>query len=54
MHRIVKDYVLAQRQRRREVFVPLRHVPGHAQAGFGEALAVIGEGERKVVSTSSR
>ena len=28
---IVKDYVLSQRLRHREVFVPLRHDPGHAQ-----------------------
>jgi transposase len=39
---IVKDYVLARRQRLREVFVPLRHDPGHAQADFGEAVAVVG------------
>src|ERR1700712_207919 len=45
---IVKDYVLGQRQRQREVFVPLTHDPGHAQADFGEALAVIGEVERKI------
>jgi transposase len=45
---IVKDYVLLQRQRQREVFVPLRHDPGHAQADFGEALAVIGGVERKI------
>jgi transposase len=45
---IVKDYVLAQRQRRREVFVPLRHDAGHAQADFGEAVAVIGGVERKI------
>jgi len=45
---IVKDYVLGQRQRQREVFVPLRHDPGHAQADFGEALAVIGGVERKI------
>src|SRR6202051_3433772 len=45
---IVKDYVLAQRQRQREVFVPLRHDPGHAQADFGEALAVIGGVEREI------
>src|SRR5271169_2071478 len=45
---IVKDYVLAQRQRQREVFVPLRHDPGHAQVDFGEALAVIGGVERKI------
>jgi transposase len=45
---IVKDYVLAQRQRQREMFVPLWHDPGHAQADFGEALAVIGGVERKI------
>jgi transposase len=45
---IVKDYVLARRQRLREVFVPLRHDPGHAQADFGEALAVIGGMDRKI------
>ena len=47
---IVKDYVLSQRQRQRqrEVFVPLRHDPGHAQVDFGEALAVIGGIERKI------
>lgn len=45
---IVKDYVLAQRQHQREVFVPLRHDAGHAQADFGEALAVIGGVERKI------
>jgi transposase len=45
---IVKDYVLSQRQRQREVVVPLRHDPGHAQADFGEALAVIGGVERRI------
>ncbi len=45
---IVKDYVLAHRQRQREVFVPLSHDPGHAQVDFGEALAVIGGVERKI------
>ena len=45
---IVKDYVLAQRQHQREVFVPLRHDAGHAQADFGEALAEIGGVERKI------
>src|SRR6266566_980746 len=38
---IVKDYVLSRRLRHREVFVPLRHDPGHAQVDFGEALAEI-------------
>jgi transposase len=45
---IVKDYVLARRQRQREVFVPLRHDAGHAQVDFGEALAVIGGVERTI------
>ena len=39
---IVKDYICGVRQRRREMFVPLTHPPGHAQVDFGEALAVIG------------
>ena len=34
---IVKDYVRERRLRRREMFVPLSHPPGHAQADFGEA-----------------
>jgi transposase len=45
---IVKDYVHARRQRQREVFVPLAHAPGHAQADFGEAWAVIGGVEQKI------
>ena len=45
---IVKDYVLGRRLRQREVFVPLRHDPGHAQADFGEALAEIAGVERKI------
>ena len=45
---IVKDYVHERRLRLREMFVPLRHDPGHAQADFGEALAVIGGVERKI------
>ena len=45
---IVKDYVLSRRLRHREVFVPLRHDPGHAQVDFGEALAEIAGVERKV------
>src|SRR5438270_7446693 len=48
---IVKDYVLSRRLRHREVFVPLRHDPGHAQVDFGEALAEIGW---KARSTSLR
>src|SRR5229473_1709109 len=45
---IVKDYVHGRRQRLREMFVPLRHDPGHAQVDFGEALAVIAGEERKI------
>ena len=45
---IVKDYVLARRLRHREVFVPLRHDPGHAQVDFGEALAEIAGVEHKI------
>src|ERR1700680_2276202 len=45
---IVKDYVLSRRLGQREVFVPLRHDPGHAQADFGEALAEIAGIERKI------
>src|ERR671917_1476797 len=44
----VKDYVRERRARVREVFVPLAHPPGHAQADFGEAVAVVGGVERKV------
>jgi transposase len=44
---IVKDYVHGKKLRRREMFVPLTHAPGEAQADFGEALAVIGGVERK-------
>ena len=39
---IVKDYVFAARQRQREMFVPLTHPAGHAQADFGEADVVVG------------
>ena len=45
---IVKDDVLARRLRQREVFVPLRHDPGHVQADFGEAQAEIAGVERKI------
>ena len=44
---IVKDYVREHRRRTREMFVPLSHPPGHAQCDFGEALVVIGGGQRK-------
>jgi len=45
---IVKDYVAGSRQRSREMFVPLAHPPGHGQADFGEALAIIAGIERKI------
>jgi transposase len=38
---IVKDYVRERRRRLREMYVPLSHPPGHAQADFGEADAII-------------
>jgi transposase len=38
---IVRGYVHERRERLREMFVPLRHDPGHAQVDFGEAFAVI-------------
>jgi transposase len=44
----VKDYVRARRAREQEMFVPLVHPPGHAQADFGEAEAVIGGVRQKV------
>jgi transposase len=36
------------RQRAQEMFVPLVHPPGHAQADFGEAIGIIGGVERKI------
>jgi transposase len=44
---IVKDYVRLRKLRQREMFVPLEHPPGDAQADFGEAQVVIGGVERK-------
>ena len=44
---IVKDYVREKRLGGQEMFVPLAHPPGHAQADFGEALVVIDGVERK-------
>jgi transposase len=45
---IVKDYVRTQRLRSQEMFVPLVHAPGEAQADFGEALVVVAGVERRV------
>jgi len=44
---IVKDYVRGEQVRSREMFVPLTHAPGEAQADFGEALVVIAGVEQK-------
>jgi transposase len=44
---IVKDYVRQARLTHKEVFVPLAHPPGDAQADFGVALVVIGGVEQK-------
>ena len=43
----MKAYVREHQRRGREMFMPLHHAPGHAQADFGEALAVIGGVEQK-------
>ena len=44
---IVKDYLRSSKLGSREMFVPLTHPAGEAQADFGEALAVIGGVECK-------
>jgi len=43
---IVKDYVRATKLGGQEMFVPLSHAPGEAQADFGEAVVVIAGVER--------
>ena len=45
---IVKEYVSGWHQRSQEMFIPLAHPAGHAQADFGEALGIIGGVERKI------
>ena len=44
---IIKDYMRERERQGREMFVPLAHPPGHAQADFGEATVVIGGVERQ-------
>jgi transposase len=44
---IVKDYVRGEQVRSREMFIPLTHAPGEAQADFGEALVMIAGVEQK-------
>ncbi len=43
----VRVYVRERRMQMREVFVPLVHPPGHAQADFGEAIVEIAGVEQK-------
>ena len=43
----VKEYVREKRLGSEEMFVPLAHPPGDAQADFGEAVAMIDEVRRK-------
>ena len=44
---IVKDYVRSAMLRGREMFIPLTHAPGEAQADFGEALVAVAGVEQK-------
>lgn len=44
---IVKDYIREKKLGGQEMFVPLTHPPGDAQADFGEAVVVINGVERK-------
>jgi transposase len=44
---IIKDYMRDRLRRGQEMFVPLAHPAGHAQADFGEAVVVIGGVEQK-------
>ncbi len=44
---IIKDYIRERERRGQEVFVPLAHTSGHAQADFGEAMVRIGGVEQK-------
>ena len=45
---IVKDYIREQKRGGQEMFVPLSHKAGHAQADFGEARAIIAGALQKV------
>ena len=44
---VIKDDIRDRELRGREMFVPLLHPPGDAQADFGEAVVVIGGVEQK-------
>jgi transposase len=39
---VVREFVAKERLRQQEVFIPLAHPPGHAQADFGEADIYLG------------
>lgn len=44
---IIKDFMREHERRTREMFVPLSHPAGHAQADFGEAMVIIDGVEQK-------
>lgn len=44
---IIKDDIRERERRGQEMFVPLAHPSGHAQADFGEAIVIIGGVEQK-------
>jgi transposase len=45
---IVKGYIHDRQLRSKEMFIPLHHPAGHAQADFGEAMGVIGGVAQKI------
>jgi hypothetical protein len=49
---IVKDYVRAATLRGREMFIPLTHTPGTAQADFGDALVIVAGGAAGILWAS--
>ncbi len=50
----VKNYVRDHGRRSREMFVPLAHASGHAQADFGEAIVVINGVDLRVSLSSGQ
>ncbi len=51
---IIKDYIRERERRGQEMFVPLAHPPGQAQADFGEATVIIGGVEQKAFDGLTR
>lgn len=47
-HSAVRAHLRPPRLARKEAFIPPTHPPGHAQADFGEAVAVLGGVEQKI------